>query len=93
TVTDYSRHAPAVESSLDDAQNRNPSVTVTEASPSIITSKPAIKFVKAAERPTVDKVETAKKPAVKYAKLYRKTTKRSTVRGNQRNLLMLDLDW
>nr|GFB17764.1 putative ribonuclease H-like domain-containing protein [Tanacetum cinerariifolium] len=65
TVTDYSRHAPAVESSLDDAQNRNPSVTVTEASPSIITSKPAIKFVKAAERPTVDKVETAKKPAVK----------------------------
>nr|GEU38374.1 hypothetical protein [Tanacetum cinerariifolium] len=31
---------------------------------------------KAAERPTTDKVETAKKPAVRYAELYRKTTKR-----------------
>nr|GEV09571.1 retrovirus-related Pol polyprotein from transposon TNT 1-94 [Tanacetum cinerariifolium] len=85
TVTDYSRPAPTVESSLDDAQNRNPSVTATEASPSIITSKPVIKFVKEAERPTTNKVETTKKPAVKYAELYRKTTKRSTVRGNQRN--------
>nr|GFA34996.1 ubiquitin hydrolase [Tanacetum cinerariifolium] len=84
-VTDYSRPAPTVESSPDDAQNRNPSVTMTEASPSIITSKPAIKFVKAAERPTTYKVETVKKPAVKYVKLYKKTTKRSTVRGNQRN--------
>nr|GEZ65600.1 hypothetical protein [Tanacetum cinerariifolium] len=33
TVTDYSRPAPTVESSPDDAQNRNPSVT-EEASPS-----------------------------------------------------------
>nr|GEY36330.1 ubiquitin hydrolase [Tanacetum cinerariifolium] len=85
TVTDYSRPAPTVESSPDDAPNRNPSVTATEASPSAITSKAAIKFVKVAERPTTDKVETTKKPAVKYAELYRKTTKRSTVRGNQRN--------
>nr|GEZ00641.1 ubiquitin hydrolase [Tanacetum cinerariifolium] len=65
--------------------NINSSVYETRESPSIITSKPAIKFVKAAERPTTGKVETAKKPVVKYAKLYRKTTKRSTVRGNQRN--------
>nr|GEU67586.1 ubiquitin hydrolase [Tanacetum cinerariifolium] len=85
TVTDYIRPAPTVESSLDDAQNRNPSVTATEASHGIITSKPAIKFVKASERPTTDKAKTTKKPAVKYAKLYRKTTKRSTIRGNQRN--------
>nr|GEZ38833.1 hypothetical protein [Tanacetum cinerariifolium] len=42
-------------------------------------------FVKAAERPTTDKVETAKKPAVRYAELYKRTSKRSTVRGNQRN--------
>nr|GFA56487.1 hypothetical protein [Tanacetum cinerariifolium] len=42
-------------------------------------------FVKAAERPTTDKVETAKKPAVRYAKMYKRTSKRSTVRGNQRN--------
>nr|GEV12036.1 ubiquitin hydrolase [Tanacetum cinerariifolium] len=85
TVTDYSRPSPTVESSPDDAQNRNPSVTTTEASPCTISPKPFIKFVKAAERLTIDKVETAKKPAVKYAKVYRKTTKRSTVRGNQRN--------
>nr|GEU63043.1 hypothetical protein [Tanacetum cinerariifolium] len=32
-----------------------------------------------------DKVETAKKPTVKYAKLYRRTSKSSKVRGNQRN--------
>nr|GFD44749.1 hypothetical protein [Tanacetum cinerariifolium] len=43
------------------------------------------KFVKAAERPTTDKVETAKKHAVRYADMYRRTSKRSTVRGNQRN--------
>nr|GFB49483.1 ubiquitin hydrolase [Tanacetum cinerariifolium] len=54
TVTDYSMHSPAIESTL-------------------------------VKRPTTDKVETTKKPAVKYAELHRKTTKRSTVRGNQRN--------
>nr|GEX32843.1 hypothetical protein [Tanacetum cinerariifolium] len=76
TVTDYSRPAPTVESSPDDAQNRNLSITVTEASPSIVSPKPFNKFVKAvdkaAERPTINKVETAKKPAVKYAELYKK---------------------
>nr|GEV96050.1 hypothetical protein [Tanacetum cinerariifolium] len=80
TVIDYSKPLPAIESTSDDVQNRNPSITETEASPSTISSKPFIKFVKAADRPTkdkTDKVETTKKPAVKYAKLYRKTTKRS----------------
>nr|GEW84363.1 retrovirus-related Pol polyprotein from transposon TNT 1-94 [Tanacetum cinerariifolium] len=43
------------------------------------------KFMKAAERPTTDKVEIAKKPAVRYAEMYRRTSKRYTVRGNQRN--------
>nr|GFA98076.1 hypothetical protein [Tanacetum cinerariifolium] len=42
-------------STSDAVQNRNPSVTETEASPSTISSKPFIKFVKAAERPTEDK--------------------------------------
>nr|GEZ51203.1 ribonuclease H-like domain-containing protein [Tanacetum cinerariifolium] len=68
TVTDYSRPAPTVESSPDDAQNRNPSVTVTEASPSTISPKPFIKFIKANDSPTkskTDKVATAKKPPVK----------------------------
>nr|GEW46350.1 retrovirus-related Pol polyprotein from transposon TNT 1-94 [Tanacetum cinerariifolium] len=59
TVTEYSRHAPTVESSPDDAQNRIPSVTAIEASPSTISPKPFIKFVKAADSPTV--VKTKKK--------------------------------
>nr|GEZ93358.1 hypothetical protein [Tanacetum cinerariifolium] len=84
TITDYSRPSPTIESNTNDT-NRNSSVFETRESPSIITSKPAIKFVNALERSTTDKVETTKKPAVKYVELYRKTTKRSTVRGNQRN--------
>nr|GEX58068.1 E-beta-farnesene synthase [Tanacetum cinerariifolium] len=32
-----------------------------------------------------DKVETAKKPSVKYAEQYKKPTKKTNVRGNQRN--------
>nr|GEY56094.1 hypothetical protein [Tanacetum cinerariifolium] len=47
TVTDYSRPSPAIESTSDDAQNRNPSVTKTEASPITISPKPFIKFMKA----------------------------------------------
>nr|GEZ61789.1 ubiquitin hydrolase [Tanacetum cinerariifolium] len=87
TVTDYSRPAPTVESSPDDAQNRNSSVTVTEASPNTITPKPFIKFLKATDR--LIEIKTAKhkttKPAVKYAAMYSKPSKRSNVRGNQRN--------
>nr|GEV35269.1 hypothetical protein [Tanacetum cinerariifolium] len=86
TVTDYSRPSPAIESTSDDAQNRNPSILETEASPSTISSKPFIKFVKAANPPTVaksDKKETVRKPSIKYAELYRKPTKRSN--GNSQN--------
>nr|GEZ87405.1 putative zinc finger, CCHC-type [Tanacetum cinerariifolium] len=88
TITDYSRPSPAIESNSDEFQNRKPSVAETGASSSTILSKPAIKFVKAADRPTetkLDKVETTKKPAVKYAELFRKTSKSTNVRGNQRN--------
>nr|GFA66005.1 ribonuclease H-like domain-containing protein [Tanacetum cinerariifolium] len=87
-VTDYSRPSPAIESTSDDVQNRNPSVTETEASPSNIVSKPFIKFMKATDSPTknkADKVETVRNTTVKYAELYRKTSKKSNVRGNQRN--------
>nr|GEY08263.1 hypothetical protein [Tanacetum cinerariifolium] len=88
TIIDYSRPSPTIESNTDDT-NKNSSVTETKESSSIITSKPTIKFVKAVdrptERPTTDKVETMKKPSVKYAELYRKNTKSSKVRGNQRN--------
>nr|GEX44079.1 hypothetical protein [Tanacetum cinerariifolium] len=89
TITDYSRPSPAIESTSDDAQNKNPFVTETGASNSTILSKPAIKFVKAvdraAERSTTTKVEAVKKSSVRYVKLYRKPSKKSTVRGNQRN--------
>nr|GFA60612.1 hypothetical protein [Tanacetum cinerariifolium] len=50
TITDYSRPAPTIEISTDDAQNRSPSVTETEASPNTISPKPFIKFVKATDR-------------------------------------------
>nr|GEU60799.1 hypothetical protein [Tanacetum cinerariifolium] len=83
TITDYSRPSPAIESNSDDLQNKNPSVTETGASSNIILSKHAIKFVKAAERPTTNKVETVKKLAIKYTELYKKTSKSTNVRGNQ----------
>nr|GEX64895.1 hypothetical protein [Tanacetum cinerariifolium] len=79
TVTDYSRHAPTVESCPDDAQNKNSSVTKTEASPSTISPKSFIKFVKANDSPTTsktNKAKTAKKLPVKYAEQYRKPTKK-----------------
>nr|GEW87324.1 hypothetical protein [Tanacetum cinerariifolium] len=77
TVTDYSRPAPTVESSSDDAQNKNPFVT-KEASPSTIPPKSFIKFVKANDSPTkskIDKVEKAKKSPIK--KRVKKGTSRS----------------
>nr|GEX88041.1 hypothetical protein [Tanacetum cinerariifolium] len=69
TVTDYSRPVPTVESSPYDAQNRNSFVTETEASPTTISPKSFIKFIKANDSPTnskTDKAETAKKPLVKF---------------------------
>nr|GEU96164.1 hypothetical protein [Tanacetum cinerariifolium] len=85
TVTDYSRPLPTVESTSAEGQNKNSTTAKNGGSTDSILSKPAVKFVKAAERPTTDKVETAKKPAVRYAEMYRRTSKRSTVRRNQRN--------
>nr|GEW97419.1 zinc finger, CCHC-type [Tanacetum cinerariifolium] len=64
TVTDYSRPSPAIKSTSDDAQNKNP----FEASPSTISLKSFIKFMKANDSLTKSKtykVETAKKPRVK----------------------------
>nr|GEX76962.1 hypothetical protein [Tanacetum cinerariifolium] len=77
TVTDYSMPSPTIESTLDDAQNRNPSVTETEASPTTFSLKPFIKFVKATDRSTetrTAKVETAKPHVNKRVK---KETSRS----------------
>nr|GEX59892.1 putative ribonuclease H-like domain-containing protein [Tanacetum cinerariifolium] len=84
TITEYSRPSPAIESNLDDLQNRNPSITKTGASSSTILSKLVIKFVKPTDSPTVvktNKDETVRKTSVKYAEMYRKTSKRSNVRA------------
>nr|GFA25521.1 hypothetical protein [Tanacetum cinerariifolium] len=103
TVTDYSRPTPIVESTSAEGQNKHSTTAENGESTDSILSKPAVKFVKAGdrpaerptankaefvkatERPTTIKVETTKKPAVRYAEMYRRTSKRSTVRGNQRN--------
>nr|GEV68256.1 hypothetical protein [Tanacetum cinerariifolium] len=89
TITDYSRPSPAIESNSDDLQNRNSPITETGESSSTILSKLAIKFVKSTEKPTktkTDKVETAKKSVVKYAKMYKRTSKRSPTRINRPNV-------
>nr|GEU99441.1 hypothetical protein [Tanacetum cinerariifolium] len=69
TVTDYSRPSPTVESTSVDDQNRNSSASENGESTDSILSKPAVKFVKAAERSTTNNVETVKKPSVKYAEM------------------------
>nr|GEW19976.1 hypothetical protein [Tanacetum cinerariifolium] len=82
-VTDYSRPSHTVESTSEDDQNRNPSVSKNVASP--ITPKPFIKFVKPKDSQSeskIDKKETPKKPPVKYAEQYRKPNKKPNVRGN-----------
>nr|GEV66584.1 putative reverse transcriptase, RNA-dependent DNA polymerase [Tanacetum cinerariifolium] len=66
----------------------NPSVHETDSSPSTITPKPFIKFVKPNNSPSKSKTcktETPKKPPVKYAEQYIKPNKKLNVRGNQRN--------
>nr|GFA45825.1 hypothetical protein [Tanacetum cinerariifolium] len=88
TITDYSRPSPSIESNSNDLQSSNSSVSKNGESSSSILSKPVIKFVKAADSPTViktNKDETVRKSSVKYAEMYRNTTKSLKVRGNQRN--------
>nr|GEU52565.1 retrovirus-related Pol polyprotein from transposon TNT 1-94 [Tanacetum cinerariifolium] len=85
-VTDYSRPSPTIESSSEEDQNRNPSVSEKVASP--ITPKPFVKFVKASDSQSKSKTaekETPRKPPFKYVEQYRKPNKKPNVRGNQRN--------
>nr|GEW83938.1 hypothetical protein [Tanacetum cinerariifolium] len=80
TITNYNRSSPSIESNTSDLQNGNCSVSEHGESSSSIMSKPMIKFVKAADSPIIiktSKTETAKKPPVKYAKMYRNTLKKS----------------
>nr|GEZ53262.1 hypothetical protein [Tanacetum cinerariifolium] len=57
------RPSPTVKSTSAKGQNKNSTTAENGESTDSILSKPAVKFVKAAKRPTTDKVETAKKPA------------------------------
>nr|GFB82312.1 hypothetical protein [Tanacetum cinerariifolium] len=91
TVTDYSRPTPSIDSSksnTSDLQNSNSYVSKHGESSDSIMSKPMIKFVKAADSPKVvktNKIKTARKSPVKYAEMYRSTSKSPKVRGNQCN--------
>nr|GEX64575.1 hypothetical protein [Tanacetum cinerariifolium] len=82
TVTDYSRPSPTVESTTEDGQNRNSFASKNGEPTDSILSKPAVKFVKAvdrpAERPTTNKAENVKKPTFKYAEMYRRPSKKPT---------------
>nr|GEX13574.1 putative ribonuclease H-like domain-containing protein [Tanacetum cinerariifolium] len=88
TITDYSRPSRSVESNSSDLQNSSSSVSENEESSKSIMSKPMIKFVKATDSPTIiktNKVETIRKPSVKYAEMYRNTTK--SPKGNSQNII------
>nr|GEZ43094.1 hypothetical protein [Tanacetum cinerariifolium] len=88
TITDYTRPSPSVESNPNDLQNSSSSASENGESTGSILSKLEIKFMRFRDSPTVvktDKKETIRKTTVKYAELYRKTSKKSNVRGNQRN--------
>nr|GFA75865.1 putative ribonuclease H-like domain-containing protein [Tanacetum cinerariifolium] len=87
-ITDYSRPSPSIESNSNDLQSSNSSVSENGESSSSILSKHVTTFAKAADSPTViktNKDETIKKSSVKYAEMYRKTSKSFNVKGNQRN--------
>nr|GFC07937.1 ubiquitin hydrolase [Tanacetum cinerariifolium] len=86
TVTDYSRPAPTVESTSEEGQNKNSSTSEGVALP--ITPKPFVKSVKPKDcqsESKPNKKESPKKPPVKYANMYRRPSKKPTVRGNQQN--------
>nr|GEV34677.1 hypothetical protein [Tanacetum cinerariifolium] len=88
------RPYPTMESISGDDQNRNPFVPTTDASPSTITSKPFIKFVKPNDTPSkskTGKTKTPKKPSVKYAEQYRKPNKKLNIKGNQKELEQFEI--
>nr|GEZ51230.1 hypothetical protein [Tanacetum cinerariifolium] len=84
TVTDYCKPTPSIDESKCNTSN-NFSVSEHEELSGSIMSKPMIKFVKAADCPRVTKTnntENARKSTVKYAEMYRNTTKSPKLRGN-----------
>nr|GEZ23146.1 hypothetical protein [Tanacetum cinerariifolium] len=83
TVTDYSRPSPTVESTSAEGQNKNYTTAENGESTDSILSKPAVKFVKAgdrpAERPTTNKakfVKAAERPTTDKVKTAKKPSLR-----------------
>nr|GFA44768.1 ribonuclease H-like domain-containing protein [Tanacetum cinerariifolium] len=77
TIIDYSRSSPSIETNSSDLQNNDFSISENGESSESIMSKPMIKFMKS-DSPTViktNKDETVRRPFVKYAEMYRKTSK------------------
>nr|GEZ89085.1 ribonuclease H-like domain-containing protein [Tanacetum cinerariifolium] len=78
TITDYSKPSLSIESNYSDLQNSDSSIYENGESSESIMSKSMIKFVKVADSPIIiktNKVETVRKPSVKYAKIYIDTHK------------------
>nr|GEV61589.1 hypothetical protein [Tanacetum cinerariifolium] len=83
TVTDNSRPTPSIDESKCNTSNNFSIFEHGESSCSIM-SKPMIKFVKAADYLGViktNKIETARKSPVKYAEMYRNTSKSPKIKG------------
>ncbi|GJV83904.1 putative ribonuclease H-like domain-containing protein [Tanacetum coccineum] len=91
TVTDYTRPTPSVDVSKDvrsDLDGNNTSIFEQGETSGSNMSRPMIKFVKESGCPNAIKInntENTRKPTVKYAEMYRDTSKSPKVRGNQRN--------
>nr|GEY00091.1 uncharacterized mitochondrial protein AtMg00810-like [Tanacetum cinerariifolium] len=88
--------SPSIESNASDFQNSNPSASKHGESSNSIMSKLMIKFMKAANSPTIiktNKVKTARKPSVKYAEMYRNTSKSPKVRGNKGKAVKASACW
>nr|GEU29420.1 hypothetical protein [Tanacetum cinerariifolium] len=95
TLTDYTRPTPSIDVSKSVSKelkerwkNNNPSFFKQRGSSGNVVSKPMIKFVKeygCSNATKVNNTENARKPTVKYAKMYRNTSQSPGVSGNQRN--------
>nr|GEZ02352.1 putative ribonuclease H-like domain-containing protein [Tanacetum cinerariifolium] len=89
TLLKSQRPSPSIESNYSDLQNSDPSVSENGDSSKSIMSKPMIKFVKATGSPIevkISKVKTVRKPSVKYAEMYRNTTKSPKDSGCSRHM-------
>ncbi|GJS55120.1 hypothetical protein Tco_0628482 [Tanacetum coccineum] len=90
-VTDYTRPTPSVDVSKDvrsDLDGNNTSIFKQGETSGSNMSRPMIKFVKESGCPNAIKINNPKntrKPTVKYAEMYRDTSKSPKVKGNQRN--------